>query len=225
MGDDLIYGNMGEDGIRGHDGADTIFGGKQIDSLWGEAGDDLVNGNMGDDAVVGGEGNDTLNGGQDNDLLWGDAGNDLLYGNKGNDTLRGGAGADMFYLQVEGGTDYIADYNYARETGWSLRPAYPMRSGRTVACTAPMPPYPLAQRFHLGPKRPPARLGEAGDRTGCVGRHRGTSGASGQKQDGHQGEGSHASSSLTVLGLAFGRAATLARGAAAWRMATRAPCT
>ena len=112
-GDDLVYGNMGQDGIMGGAGADTIFGGKEFDSLWGEAGDDVVNGNMGDDVVVGGEGNNTLYGGQDNDLLWGESGSDHLYGDKGNDTLRGGGGADMFYLQVEGGTDYITDFNYA----------------------------------------------------------------------------------------------------------------
>ncbi len=127
-GDDRLFGGAGADVIRGNRGYDTIYGGRGGDFLAGNAGDDMIYGGRGKDFISGGQGSDRLfggygkdticgcagddllRGGRGRDVLDGEKGNDLLIGGVGDDILTGGAGSDRFRLQLNKGTDTIADF-------------------------------------------------------------------------------------------------------------------
>ena len=57
--------------------------------------------------VIGSSSNDVIIGNDANNNFNGDNGNDYLEGGKGNDTLTGGNGADIFRLDIAGGSDTI----------------------------------------------------------------------------------------------------------------------
>jgi len=100
-GADILRGQLGEDRLEGGDGHDTLEGGVDNDALFGGTGDDRLLGQAGQDLLQGGDGNDTLDGGLDNDTL---------KGGQGNDVMSGGGNRDIFYVNLNEGTDTILDF-------------------------------------------------------------------------------------------------------------------
>ncbi|WP_298967366.1 hypothetical protein [uncultured Methylobacterium sp.] len=96
--------------IQGGNNTDTIAGSTLDDTLTGDNGNDGVSGGDGNDSLTGGAGQDTLIGGAGFDRLFGGAGSDLLAGQSGNDELAGGGESDLFYFNLNGGQDIIADF-------------------------------------------------------------------------------------------------------------------
>lgn len=119
---DALYGGLDNDMLVGGDDNDTAYGNDGTDQVFGNQGADVLLGNAGNDTIFGGAGNDMLFGGRDDDTLYGDAGNDTLYGDPGNDLLYGGDGADTFVFGPVGGTDTVADFNYAAGDSLQLSP-------------------------------------------------------------------------------------------------------
>jgi len=118
-GNDLIFGDKGDDSISGGAGNDTIYAdnpesnndssNQRAQHLRGDEGDDLIISGGGSDELRGSDGNDTLYGNGGNDILKGETGNDWLIGGAGDDTLISGASQDHIVLEVNQGSDLVAD--------------------------------------------------------------------------------------------------------------------
>jgi serralysin len=84
------------------DSIERIFGSQFNDIIRATDGGEQIRGLGGDDMIYGRGSDDIISGDQGNDTIQGDGGNDLLYGD---------AGSDVFVFSVQGGSDYIADFD------------------------------------------------------------------------------------------------------------------
>ena len=138
-GDDLLFGGRGGDLLEGQSGDDRLFGRAEDDTLFGGIGDDRLFGGSGGDEIFGGGGGDVLFGDTGHDALFGGAG-DRMFGGDGNDALtsqsgssfasgglgddtillrgtegtsraEGGLGADLFDIDLIGGTAILLDFD------------------------------------------------------------------------------------------------------------------
>lgn len=81
-----------------------------IENVVGGDGTDSLTGSTAANRLEGGRGNDVLKGSAGLDSLFGGSGADKLYDGSGADRLAGGVGRDVFYLEKDGSTDRILDF-------------------------------------------------------------------------------------------------------------------
>lgn len=81
-----------------------------IENVVAGDGADRLTGSTAANRLEGGRGNDILKGAAGADGLFGGSGADALYDGTGVDRLAGGTGRDVFYLEKDGSTDRILDF-------------------------------------------------------------------------------------------------------------------
>lgn len=69
----------------------------------------IISGSENDDQLYGSDKNDIIRAGQGNDQIYGNMGDDSIYGDAGDDYLDGGHGNDIYFYNIDDGSDVITD--------------------------------------------------------------------------------------------------------------------